>query len=216
MKIPFSIDDFLGVFERYNLSLWPLQVLFYLLAILVVVWLVRDGPSAHRRVFALLSFFWLWMGTVYHIFFFSSINKAAFVFGALFILQGILFHYFGVVRQSVSFGNRLNGTRILGGVLIVYALVLYPLLGFALGHEFPRSPTFGVPCPTTIFTFGVLLFAENQIPWRMLIIPLVWSVIGFSAALNLNIGEDYGLVVAGLLVVYVRIYKSKSPNPSMI
>lgn len=214
MKLPFSIDDFLGVFERYNLSLWPVQILFYLMAILVVVWLVREGPSAHRKVFAVLSFFWLWMGLVYHLFYFSSINKAAFAFGGLFILQGILFHYYGVVRQLVTFGKNPDGTRMLGAVLMVYALILYPILGFVWGHEFPRSPTFGLPCPTTIFTFGVLLFANHQVPWRMLFIPLFWSVIGFSAAVNLSIREDFGLVVAGILAtVVVRLYKPKVNAP---
>ncbi|WP_414541485.1 DUF6064 family protein [Nostoc sp. CCY0012] len=29
---------------------------------------------------------------------------------------------------------------------------MYPLIGYALGRIFPTSPTFGVPCPTTIFT----------------------------------------------------------------
>jgi hypothetical protein len=33
----------------------------------------------------------------------------------------------------------------------------------------------------------------------LLVIPALWSVVGFSAALSLSIAEDYGLLVAGLV-----------------
>jgi hypothetical protein len=35
-------------------------------------------------------------------------------------------------------------------------------------------------------------------PLHLLIIPLLWSIIGFTAALNLTIYEDAGLLAAGL------------------
>ena len=59
---------------------------------------------------------------------------------------------------------------------------------------------FGVaPCPTTIFTFGILLWAVKSVPAYLLIIPLIWSIVGMSAAVNLRVPQDYGLVVAGVL-----------------
>ena len=84
-----------------------------------------------------------------------------------------------------------------GLALIVYAMVAYPLLGMAFGHGYPQAPMFGlVPCPTTIFTFGMLLLAAR--PKRLLLwLPLVWSAIGFFAAVKFGICEDVGLLVAG-------------------
>ena len=59
---------------------------------------------------------------------------------------------------------------------------------------------FGVaPCPTTIFTFGILLWATKSVPAYLLVIPLLWSIVGMSAAVNLRVPQDYGLVVAGVL-----------------
>jgi hypothetical protein len=44
-------------------------------------------------------------------------------------------------------------------------MVVYPLLGIRFGHSYPRAPLFGVaPCPTTIFTFGLLLWATRSVP----------------------------------------------------
>jgi hypothetical protein len=76
----------------------------------------------------------------------------------------------------------------------------YPLLGSAFGHLYPVSPVFGVaPCPTVIFTFGLLLWSTARVPGYVLVIPFLWSLLGFSAAVSLGMREDYGLVVAGLL-----------------
>lgn len=106
--------------------------------------------------------------------------------------------YYGVLKKSLLFRFRSDRYGFTGGALIVYALLVYPLLGYFLGHIFPASPTFGLPCPTTIFTFGMLLLTEKRLPPAVMIIPFLWSFVGFTAALKLGIKEDIGLLVAGL------------------
>ena len=59
------------------------------------------------------------------------------------------------------------------------------------------SPTFGLPCPTTIFTIGILGLSIRPIPLRVIIVPIVWSIIGVQAAFLLNIWPDLVLGVAG-------------------
>lgn len=162
MRIPFSIEEFLSVFETYNQSLWPVQLILYGLAFTAVFFLVKNKAGSSRIVFSILAFIWSWMGLVYHILYFSSINKAAYLFGALFILQGFIFLYFGVIKQTIKLKAGIMLYEGIGIVLIGYALVLYPLIGYRLGHVYPASPTFGVPCPTTIFTFGILLFSVKE------------------------------------------------------
>jgi hypothetical protein len=76
--------------------------------------------------------------------------------------------------------------------------VIYPLLGYFLGHVYPSSPTFGLPCPTTIFTIGTLLLA-GKTPRAVFIIPLLWSVIGFKAAISLGAEEDTFLLLSGAI-----------------
>ncbi|MGE5806118.1 MAG: DUF6064 family protein, partial [Ignavibacteria bacterium] len=66
-------------------------------------------------------------------------------------------------------------------------------------RPYPYSITIGLPCPTTIFTFGILLFSEKKIPFAALIIPLLWSITGFTAALNFSVYEDFGLILSGLI-----------------
>lgn len=206
MRVPFSIEEFLSVFENYNQSLWPVQIILYGLAFSAIVFLIRNEAGSSRIVFSILAFLWIWMGLVYHILYFSAINKAAYLFGTLFILQGFIFFYFGVVKQKLEFRADLKLVEVIGIVFMVYALLVYPLLGYSLGHVYPASPTFGVPCPTTIFTFGILLFSVERIQWYIIIIPLLWSCVGFFAALSLTIKEDFGLVIAGVLASFILLF----------
>lgn len=199
MNIPFTMGEFLGVFKQYNLAVWPMQVVLNLLAIVALMFAFTPARYTNKTIAGILSLFWLWMGIVYHILFFTSINPAAYLFGALFVLQGGLFVLSGALKQRLSFHYRNDARGIAGAVLIAYALLAYPLLGHALGHVYPASPTFGLPCPTTIFTLGLLLWTDTRVPRYMLVIPFIWSLIGFSAALTLGILEDTGLLVAGLV-----------------
>ncbi len=205
MDLPFSLTDFLNLFKEYNQSVFPLQVVFYFIAFLCVYILFTGIKNLNRKVSIVLSFFWLWMGIVYHIIFFSGINKAAYIFGGLFILQGMMFAGCGLIRKKLSFEYTKSAANNAGIVLIAYALIIYPVLGTFLGHAYPYSPTFGLPCPTTIFTFGILLFANKKMPMHLLIIPLLWSAIGFTAAFTLTIYEDVGLIVAGVTALVLLI-----------
>ncbi len=121
-----------------------------------------------------------------------------------------MFFYFGIIKSKISFEYRRNIFNYVGFIFVFYALIVYPILGHLLGHQYPSSPTFGLPCPTTIFTFGILLFLQNRISIIALIIPLLWSVIGFSAALNLLIYEDFGLVVAGIMGFILILLQNKN------
>jgi hypothetical protein len=198
MRLPFTTDQFLDVFARYNGAVWPTQLVIYLFGGLCIVLALRHAIHSSRIISLILSLLWLWMGVVYHFLFFSQINQAAWLFGSLFILQSLVFIYLGVITQKLSFHFARDVFGIGGTVLLAYAFIIYPALGYLVGHKYPASPTFGLPCPTTIFTFGILLWARPNVPVSVLIVPLVWSLIGFFAALSLNIPEDFGLLAAGI------------------
>jgi hypothetical protein len=210
MKFPFTVEEFLNVFKSYNESIFPFQIIFYLIAFFSIYLVFKQYENNSKIISAFLSFFWLWIGIVYHILFFTSINKAAYIFGGLFIIQGILFVIYGIIKNSITFEYQKNIYNYIAIIFISYALIIYPILGYSFGHKYPYSPTFGLPCPTTIFTFGILLFINKKIPVLVLIIPLLWSIIGFGAALNLSIYEDYGLLVAGILGFILLVVSNKN------
>ena len=213
MNVPFTVDQFLNVIRDYNLAVWPMQFVFYLHSLLIAYFLVRKTTYSDRLISLILALLWLWMGIVYHLLFFTSINKAAYVFRGFTILQGIIFLYQGVFRKKLSFTFHSDLYGLAGLVFIVYALVIYPVIGYFSSHSYPYAPTFGLPCPTTIFTFGMLLIADKRVsPWT-LTIPLLWAIIGTSAAVNFGIREDFGLIITAIASLILIRYRNRKLNP---
>lgn len=209
MKPPFTSEQFLEVFRNYNLAVFPMQIIFYLMALWIIYLIVKPNSKSDKIICSLVSFFWLWMGIVYHIIFFTTINKLAYVFGGFFIVQGILFLILGVVQDKFSFEFKKNKYGIIGLFFIAFSLIIYPILGLIFGHSYPNSPTFGLPCPTTIFTFGVLLLYQKKCPISILIIPFIWSIIGLMAVFQFGILEDFSLIVASLTTVSLLLYRNR-------
>ena len=213
--MPFTVDQFLKVFATYNNAVWPMQFVLGFLALVAVFFAVKGGNRSNQLIILILSFFWVWIGIVYHLVYFTSINPAAYAFGALNILQGGVFLYYGLMKSRLSFRFQLNLYGYTGAILMIYALCIYPVLGYYFGHAYPHSPTFGLPCPTTIFTFGILLFTDKHVPIPVLIIPLIWSLIGFTASLNFGILEDIGLLVAGLVGTSLLAIRNRAANAEL-
>jgi len=198
MDLPFTRDAFLDVFERINTALWPGHLGAYALGALAFGFALRGGPRATRTVPALLAGAWAFVGLAYHLAFFSAVNPAARLFAVAFVLQALLFAWASAARL-VHFGWSHKPRAALGLLVVAYAAVVYPLVGAALGRGWPHTPAFGIaPCPTTLFTWGVLLLARGPVPLPLLVIPALWSAIGFTAALGLGIREDLGLAAAAL------------------
>lgn len=209
MNLPFTRDQFLMVFQEYNLSVWPMQIVLVVLALTATYFAVVRYRSSNAIIAIVLSFLWVWMGVGYHFRYFTAINPAAYAFGSLFVIQGLIFVVSGVFRGSLSIEFRSDLPGIVGAILLLYALIAYPILGYFQGHVYPQSPTFGLPCPTTIFTFAVLLWADRKVPVYVLVIPCLWSLIGSTAAVSLGILEDIGLFVAGVCATTLVVMRNR-------
>lgn len=197
--LPFTREQFFGTFADYNTAVWPAQIVAHLLGLVVVAALLRPSVPGHRRVAVVLAAMWAWTGGVYHGLFFARINPAALAFGALFVVQGVLFFIAGVTSRRLVFGPSAGVTAMTGWALVVYAAVVYPLLGPWAGHGYPAQPTFGItPCPLTLFSFGVLLLTRSSVPRWLLVIPVGWSLLGGSAAFLLGVPQDWPLLFSGL------------------
>ena len=217
--LPFTQEQFLSVFVGYNEAIWPSQIVAYLLGFAAVTALVRPSPISDRLITGVLATMWLWTGIVYQALFFSEINKAAFGFGVLFILQGALITYVGLVRHQLRFGFASGITGFVGIAFLAYSVLLYPLIGWLSGHGYPAMPMFGVtPCPVVIFTLGFLLLSIGNFRLWLLVIPVVWSLIGGSAAIFLDVPQDWLLLVSGLiaLALLTRNRRSFSASPRSI
>lgn len=197
--LPFSREAFFAVFASYNAAVWPAQVVLFSLAAALVALALRDRPGGHRAIPFGLGVLWLWTGVAYHWGHFTAINRAAWAFGALFMVQGGLFVTHGLRVRGLEVGRPHGWHGWIGGLLVTYALVVYPLWGLVSGHPAREVPALGVPCPTTIFTFGLLFWAARPIPRHLLVLPVLWAFLGSTAVFLLGVVQDLGLLVSGLL-----------------
>lgn len=202
MNLPFSRSEFLQVFAIYNAAIWPLQWVAAGLGVLAIVLLFWRPAWADRAIAGVLCIFWSVMAIGYNWLYFATINRAAYAFAVLFILAALIFLVEGVFRDRINFTIVAGFRGGFAAVLLVYSFAIYPLVGLLVTHPYPETPLFGVaPCPTTIFTLGLLLLVGHPRPWIPASIPLLWSLIGGSAAFLLDVPQDFGLLAAAAMWV---------------
>ncbi len=202
MTPPFTIDEFLQVFHDYNLAIWPAQVFAYALGLAALVAAFSRRDDAPRLAFAALAVLWTFVGIGYHLMFFARINPLAPVFAGFFVVQAGLLLASAIRPGDLGLRIGWNLRSVAGISCDLYAVVIYPILGIRAGHGGMAGPMFGVaPCPTTIFTLGILMIAGGQWVVWLAVVPVLWSLVGLAAAVQLGIPEDLGLPVASALLV---------------
>lgn len=210
MQLPFTVEQFFGVFQAYNSAVWPAQVFLLALAALTVVFIALRRSWSGVAVSAILAVLWIWLGAAYHWAFFARINPVAYGFGALSIVGGLMFAWHGVIRRRLEFSFDKSLRTAIGTALLVFALVVYPIWGTLAGNGYPALPTFGLPCPTTIFTIGVLSLAAGTSLRSVLTVPILWSLVGSQAVFVLNVKPDLGLLVAGVVAIGLFIWPARA------
>ena len=193
MHLPFSDAQFFDLFAAFNRSFWPVLAALWVASLWLAVGLARARVN-RTALILLVSFHWMWSGLVFQEWSFARINPAAHLFAALFVVEGVLFVW-AALRGQLIF-NWDASLRAVAGLAYLAASLAYPLLVLADGHRLPAAPAFGVPCPTTLFTIGVLLCSTATVPRVLLVVPIVWSVIAVGAALSIGITPDL-LLLAG-------------------
>ena len=204
MHMPFTTEQFFDVFRRYNEAVWPAQIALMGVGLFTAFAAYRANARRSWRwarvALLLLAMLWLWSGIVYHKMFFATITPAGEIFGSLFLAQaGLLLLCLwqnGSTLEPVAPAN-----VIVSFVLVAYAMLVYPLVGLALGQQYPALPAFGAPCPTTIFTFAVFCLLPAIIPRFAIAVPILWTFIASYAAFGFGVYEDLGLIVAAVTAI---------------
>jgi hypothetical protein len=197
--MPFSRDEFLDVFAAYNAAYWPLAAALWIASAAVVI-AVAFGRDRSRWAIGLLAFQWGWAAAAYHGALFSRINPAALLFAAGFAGEAALLLWYGPIRGAIAVvqGSRTVGT-IAGYAFLMYGL-MYPAIALLGELSYPRVPTFGVPCPIVMLTVGFLMLTR-PLPVALVIVPVLWTAIGGSAAFLLGMHADLALPLGGVALV---------------
>ena len=213
MKPPFTTEQFLSVFEKYNSTVFPFQWVIILLGIVALLLIHSNHYLKNQLIGSFLGLLWIWMGLVYHILFFTAINKLAFVFGAAFIVQGLLILINTFRNDKLIFIFSSQTKHYFGYFFILFGLIIYPILSYFIQGSFNRTIALGLPCPSTIFTFGFLMMMGNKFPQYLLIIPSLWAMVGVGAAIQFGVYQDFAMpitaIIAGTIIINSKKGKSR-------
>ena len=198
MNLPFSTEQFFNVIEKYNLSIFPFQLIINVLGIACLFLLHSKWSSKDKIIGIYLGALWIWIGAAYHLAFFATINKAALLFGVIFILQGVLILYYSLIKNRLAFTFAFRVKDYLGYFFILYGLIIYPIISYFVEGSFKMTIIMGLPCPSTIFSFGLFMLSSNKFPKILLIIPSLWALVGLSAAINIGVYQDVMILIAAL------------------
>jgi len=206
--LSFTIDEILLIFESYNLAIWPLQIISYILGLLAVFFAIKQTKYSMRIVLAILSSYWLWTGIVFCLIYWAPSYIYAYGFGVLCIIQGLLF-LISAFKPNLSDCPRTNLHSTVGFLFVIYAMAGYPVFGYFLGHIYPKFLPFGlVPCPTAVFTFGLFLLINKKFPRYYVIVPFIVAIVSLLAIYK-GVYEDIGLFLAGLIGTFLILKRDK-------
>lgn len=200
---------------EYNLFIHPMHYAAYGLGVAAILLAAVKAEFARKYVSLILAIFWIWIGVVFCMLYWSRISALAYVLGGLFVLQGLLFLIFGFFRQGLSFQTEASLYTTTGFIFIVYAMIIFPLIGIYFGRTWPQMLPFGlVPCPTIAFTFGLLLWADKKVPVYLFVIPFIMALFAIGAV-AFGIYEDLGAFIAGILgtiLILIKNQKYQAPR----
>jgi hypothetical protein len=204
-----TTDMFWNQMAAYNNATFPLLIILVIAAgILTYLVFAKHGDMANVLMKVFLAFAFAWNGVVFFVIFFKS-PLSTFVGAPLFILTGFLFAVDVFLKKN---DFRLPDVKWQRYATIIWMLValLYPLIGYALGHFYPRTILPVAPCPLTTFAIALMAAAIPRVDRKVYILLLLWALMGLPKCLGaLNCYEDCILFGAGLygLVLLVKNWK---------
>ncbi|MDK1374588.1 MULTISPECIES: DUF6064 family protein [unclassified Sinorhizobium] len=197
----FSPRVYVRLIERYNLDFWPLQLVFVIGMLAVIVFAVMHVRLAKIALLPAFAVAWAFCAWQFLWLRYATINWGATYAAMAFFLQAGLLAILSFDtdhRIAVSRWRRYGGT-----VLVLFGLLVHPLLDLLSTRSLAAAETFGMmPDPTAITTLGTVLAIRGRRPLLLLPIPLLWCA--FSS-LTLLAMEDRGAIVPLASIVFVAI-----------
>lgn len=194
----------------YNTATWSIQIVMITAAV-YLTYRVFAKPGARTDVWmkAFLTFVFAWDGVVLFLVYLR--NPISMYTGVpLFIIVSVLF-VVDIFAKKTHF--KLPESRWMRGFTIAWIALaaLYPLLGWPLGHTWPKVLLPLFPCPLTVFAIALVAAAVPNTDKKAFIALLPWALLGLPKCFGaLDCYEDCVLFASGVygLIVLIKNWRS--------
>jgi hypothetical protein len=194
------MEVFWNTIASYNVATWPLQIVWVLVATVLLL-LLYWRPSRYVRIamklYMVAMNFWI-AGVYYLVYCEPRAHHDAF---ALFwaIMGGMWLYDLLVSHASLE---RTGNHSYFALVLFVLPL-LYPVASLLLGRSFPVMTMPVMPCSVAIFTVGLMLAFSERVNMVLAMFLCHLALISLSKVYFFGIFEDYLLAGSAIPAMYI-------------
>lgn len=205
-----NTTDFWNRVALYNEAMWLAQAVMIVMGIyLTYRVLVNPSPETDFWMKAFLAFTFAWNGIVFFLVFVK--NPISTVIGMpLFMITSILFIVDIFAKRTHFRFPESTWMRRFTTAWILLAL-LYPLIGWPLGHVYPKVLLPLFPCPLTIFATALVAAAAPRVDKKVFIALLPWGLLSLPKCFGaLDCYEDCILFATGVygLIVLIKNWRA--------
>lgn len=200
----FAPRTYYRLIERYNVEVWPLHVVTMATGAVILFLLVRR-KNAGRAIAALLAILWLWIAWAFHVQRYRTIFYPAGWLAALFVAEGLLLIWIGVVRNRFTLRPAMPAVA-----LFMFAWLIQPAIGLLLGRPWTQLEVFGIaPDPTVAATLAVILAVDGRSKRvALMIVALLWAVFSGLTLWAMHAPDAVVLPVVALVTVLLGRWRS--------
>jgi hypothetical protein len=210
-------EQWWSIMGTHGLKIWPAQIFFYIVAILLIGWLLfKTGWVQSWLTTLYFSIAFAWNGIVFFLILAKDITGDSYgnyFFGCIFIIVSVLFAV-DLFRQKMQFSFPAVGWRKYATLALMLLVFCYPLFGIAFGHRLPSLIIPGTfPCPTTALGLLVLTTALPRVDTIAYILLLFWAI-PFPPLIQIpkyGVYEDAIMFVSGVysLILLLKYWKEQ-------
>lgn len=195
----------------YNETTWPITMAMTIVAALLTFRVfLRPGARTDLWMKVFLSIAFSWNGVVFFLVFLKN-PISTFAGAPLFVLISLLFAVDISTKKTHFQPPEAMWKK---GVTIFWILLvlLYPVIGWLLGHVYPRMLLPMFPCPLTVYAIALVAAAAPNVDKKVFALLLPWALMGLPKCFGaLDCYEDCILFASGVygLVELVRNWRPR-------
>jgi hypothetical protein len=195
----------------YNETMWPIvMVMTVAAAFLTYRLFFKPGVTTDVWIKAFLSFAFAWNGIVFFLIYVKN-PISTFTGVPLFLVLSVLFAV-DIRVQKTHFQLPEATWKKALTVFWIALVFLYPVVGWPLGHVYPKTLLPMFPCPLTVFAIALVAAAAPKVDRKVLILLLPWALMALPKCFGaLDCYEDCILFASGVygLVELVRNWRTR-------
>ena len=207
--LPYDAGALFALHSRYLQESWLFALPLLIFVFSMPIWMLRGGAAVGRLITGMLALAWLWVGLVFHGFYFADINFSAPLYAGLFVLQSLLLWWHTGSRGQLVVAYRMDVAGWIGGLLLFYAVIGYPLLDYLNGHTAGVRLTGIAAGPTALLTIALLLLMSGPTPLYLFLIPALWTFVAGFSGWVLGLWADLMMPLAVVALIPALLWKRR-------